>query len=135
MFGFGPPADRKARRHWWRRQIERQEQSHSTVAEFCRRLGVSPVTFYSWKRRFRDAPAEPAGIVPTSLAVPPEVSAPDAIPPFLPVSILDSSAGIELEVELANACVVRLKGPVDRYLLQAAITAAGELNGSGQGAQ
>ena len=135
MFGFGPPADRKARRHWWRRQIERQEQSHSTVAEFCRRLGVSPVTFYSWKRRFRDTPAEPAGIVPNSLAGPSEVSAPESIPPFLPVSILDSSAGIELEVELANACVVRLKGPIDRYLLQAAITAAGELNGSRQGAQ
>jgi transposase-like protein len=135
MFGFGPPTDRKARRHWWRRQIERQEQSHSTVAEFCRRLGVSPVTFYSWKRRFRDAPAEPAGIVSNPLAVPPEVSAPDSIPPFLPVSILGSSAVIELEVELANACIVRLKGPIDRCLLQAAITAAGELNGSRQGAQ
>ena len=135
MFGFGPPVDRKARRHWWRRQIERQEQSHSTVAEFCRRLGVSPVTFYSWKRRFRDAPAEPAGIVSNPLAGPPEVSASDSIPPFLPVSIVDSSASIELEVELANACVIRLKGPIDRYLLQAAITAAGELNGSRQGAQ
>ena len=133
MSGFGPPADRKARRHWWRRQIERQEQSHSTVAEFCRRLGVSPVTFYSWKRRFRDAPAEPAGIVSTSLAVPPEVSAPNAIPPFLPVSILDSSAGIELEVELANACIVRLKGAVDPELLRIAIRAAGRLGGEGRG--
>src|SRR5271170_846272 len=27
MFGFGPPASRQARREWWRRQIQRQEDS------------------------------------------------------------------------------------------------------------
>ena len=44
MVGFGPPASRQARREWWRRQIQRQKEGSLTVAEFCRRLGVSTVT-------------------------------------------------------------------------------------------
>jgi hypothetical protein len=44
MVGFGPPANRQARREWWRRQIQRQHDGSRTVAEFCRRLGVSTVT-------------------------------------------------------------------------------------------
>jgi hypothetical protein len=135
MFGFGPPVDRKARRHWWRRQIERHEQSHSTVAEFCRRAGVSTVSFYAWKRRFRDAQTEPAGTSLKPQPAPPAVSGPASIPPFLPVSIFDCGVGTRLEIELANACVVRLKGPIDTSLLQAAITAAGELDGSRRGAR
>ena len=58
MLGFGPPASRQARREWWRRQIQRQKDGRLTVAEFCRRLGVSTVTFYAWKRRFREAPPD-----------------------------------------------------------------------------
>jgi Transposase len=57
MLGFGPPASRSARREWWRRRIQRQKEGSRSVAEFCRRLGVSTVTFYAWKRRFREAPA------------------------------------------------------------------------------
>jgi hypothetical protein len=56
MFGFGPPASRPARREWWRRPIQRQKDGNLPVAEFCRRLGVSTVTFYAWKRRFREVP-------------------------------------------------------------------------------
>ena len=134
MFGFGPPADRQARRHWWRRQIERQEQSRVTVAEFCRRSGVSPVTFYSWKRRFREAPPAPPGTAPKSQPAPPASGNPASSPPFVPVSILDSTAIGQLEIELGNACTVRLKGTVDPQLLRVAIYAAGRLNGTGEGA-
>ena len=52
---------------------------------------------------------------------------------FLPVSIIHRSTTTELEIELVNGCVVRLKGSVDVGLLQAAIIAAGQLSGSGQG--
>ena len=58
MVGFGPPARRQARREWWRRQIQRQEDGGLTVAEFCRRLGVSRVTFYAWKVSIRPARVE-----------------------------------------------------------------------------
>ena len=40
----------------------------------------------------------------------------------------------QLEIELANACVVRLKGAVDPELLRIAIHAAGQLGGHERGA-
>ena len=52
---------------------------------------------------------------------------------FLPVSILDAGATGQLEIELANACVVRLKGVVDPDLLRIAIRAAGRLGNGGRG--
>ncbi len=55
-------------------------------------------------------------------------------PPFLPVSIVDAGAAGQLEVELANACVVRLKEVVDPALLRIAIRAAGRLGGERRGA-
>ena len=54
-------------------------------------------------------------------------------PAFLPVSILDAGAAGQLEIELANACIVRLKGAVDPELLRIAIRAAGRLGGDGRG--
>jgi hypothetical protein len=51
VLGFGPPQDRQARRQWWRRQIQRQQDAGVPIAEFCRRLGVAEVTFYAWRRR------------------------------------------------------------------------------------
>jgi transposase-like protein len=133
MIGFGPPADRKTRRQWWRRQVESQEQSSFTVAEFCRRLGVSTVTFYAWKRRFREAPPAfpPVPERPSARPMPEANGA--STPPFLPVSILNAGAAGQLEIELANACVVRLKGAVDPELLRIAIRVAGRLGGDGRG--
>jgi transposase-like protein len=133
MVGFGPPASRPARREWWRRQIRRQQDGRLTVAEFCRRHGVSTVTFYAWKRRFREAP--PASPVhpdrPTARPLP-EVNG-ASTPAFLPVSILDAGAAGQLEIELSNACIVRLKGAVDPELLRIAIRAAGRLGGDRRG--
>jgi hypothetical protein len=133
MVGFGPPASRQARRQWWRRQIQRQKDGSLTVAEFCRRLGVSTVTFYAWKRRLREAP-------PTSPLDPDRPSAQPmheangrSTPAFLPVSILNAGVAGQLEIELANACVVRTKGSVDPELLRIAIRAAGRLGGDGRG--
>ena len=132
MVGFGPPASRQARREWWRRQIQRQTEGSLTVAAFCRRLGVSTVTFYAWKRRFRESP--PAPSVPEGASAWPmrEVNG-ASTPAFLPVSILDAGAVGQLEIELANACIVRLKGTVDPELLRIAIHAAGRLGGDGRG--
>jgi hypothetical protein len=52
---------------------------------------------------------------------------------FVPVSLVDRRVGTHLEIELANACFVRLEGAIDPDLLQAAIAAAGQFNGSGRG--
>ena len=133
MVGFGPPANRQARREWWRRQIQRHQEGSLTVAEFCQRLGVSAVTFYAWKRRLREAlPAVP--LVPERPSARPLLEANNAsTPAFLPVSILDAGPAGQLEIELANACIVRLKGTVDPELLRIAIHAAGRLGGDQRG--
>ena len=135
MIGFGPPVDRKMRRQWWRRQVERQEKSKLTVAEFCRRSALSPITFYAWKRRLRDAaPAVP--LVPERPSARPMPEANGAsTPAFLPVSILNAGPAGQLEIELANACVVRLKGTVDPELLRIAIRAAGRHGGDRRGGE
>ena len=133
MVGSGPPASRQRRREWWHRQIQRQHEGSLTVAEFCRRLGVSTVTFHAWKRRLREAP--PASHLdperPSARPLPEANGA--STPAFLPVPILDAGAAGQLEIELANACVVRLKGAVDPGLLRIAIHAAGRLGGGRRG--
>ena len=133
MVRFGPPASRQARREWWHRQIQRQKEGRLTVAEFCRRLGVSTVTFYAWKRRFREAlPAfTPVPERPSARSMPEANGA--STPAFLPVSILNAGAAGQLEIELANACIVRLKGAIDPELVRIAIRVAGRLGGEGRG--
>jgi transposase-like protein len=133
MVGFGPPASRQARREWWRRQIQRQTEGSLTVAAFCRRLGVSTVTFYAWKRRFRESPSPPSLVPERPSARPMHEANGASTPTFLPVSIRDAGAAGQLEIELANACVVRLKGAVDPELLRIAIHAAGRLGGGLRG--
>jgi transposase-like protein len=134
MVGFGPPASRQSRREWWRRQIQYQKQGSLSVAEFCRRLGVSTVSFYAWKRRFREASAASSlrSEKPTPQSTPTTNGVPTAA--FLPVSILDAGATGQLEIALTNACVVRLSGAVDPELLRIAIRAAGRLNSGTRGA-
>jgi hypothetical protein len=91
------------------------------------------VTFYAWKRRLREAPpASP--LVPDRASARPLPEANGALTPaFLPVSILHAGPAGQLEIELANACVMRLKGTIDPELLRIAIHAAGRLGGDGQG--
>jgi transposase-like protein len=135
MVGTGLRPNHQSRVDWWRKQLQRQRKANLSVTEFCRQLGVSVTTFYYWKKRVHEAlltapqwvPAERPLRHPTSTA---GVTATN----FVPVSIVEPSAGTELEIELTNACVVRLKGVIDPSLLQAAITAAGQLDGSHQGA-
>jgi transposase-like protein len=135
MLGFGPPADRQARREWWRRQVQQQQQSQLGVAEFCRRRGIQSVTFYSWKRRFQDDSAAAAAPGSTPRPQPKALAreVPPSAAPFVPVTLVDTSAGGLLEIELGNACTVRLKGTVAPRLLRVAIAAAGRIGGMPQG--
>jgi Transposase len=123
MVGLGTPTSRQGRRGWWRRQIRRQTEGSLAVVEFCRRLGVSAVTFHAWKGRFRDSrPA--SSLVP---GVPPTRSTREAngtsTSAFLQVSIHGACAAGQREIELANARIVRLKRTVDPRLLRIAIHA------------
>lgn len=58
----------------WKRRIASQRRSQLSITEFCSREGVSPKSFYAWRRRLR----EEAAALPSSLFVPVEVSSPSA---------------------------------------------------------
>jgi hypothetical protein len=51
----------------------------------------------------------------------------------VPVTIVGGSTAAELEIELSNGCAIRLKGAVDRDLLQVAFAAAAQLGDSSRG--
>ena len=131
MLGFGPPANRQARLEWWRHQIQRQNDGNLTVAAFCRRLGVSTVTFYAWKRRFR----ETSDASPLRSEEPTPTRNGTLTPTFLPVSMPVAGVAGHLEIALSNSCVLRLTGAVDPELLRTAIRAAGRIGGGGRGAE
>jgi hypothetical protein len=100
-----------------------------SVTDFCRQLGVSITTFYYWKKRVHLVSSSlPARVVAELPSRPLAVAA-----SFVPVSLVDRRASTHLEIELANACFVRLEGVIDSSLLQAAIAATGQLRGSGRG--
>jgi|HubBroStandDraft_1064217.scaffolds.fasta_scaffold19838_1 hypothetical protein len=136
MSGTGPRTNHQSRLDWWREQLQRQQKATLSVALFCRQLGVSVASFYYWKRRVNEAVSriESPRVTVGHRSSNPIASTGGAVANFVPVSVLDPGAGTELEIELTNACVVRLRGVIDPPLLQAAITAAGQLGGSRQGA-
>jgi hypothetical protein len=130
MAATRPRTNHQPRIDWWQAQFRRQRKTNLNVADFCRQLGVSVTTFYYWKKRVDEVPPGASAHVP---GVRPSRHATTATN-FVPLSILEPTAGAELEIELTNACTVRLKGSIDPLLLQAAITAAGQLDGCRQGA-
>jgi len=134
MVGTALRANYQSRVDWWRGQFQRQRKVNLSVTEFCRQLGVSVTTFYYWKKRVHEVPPTAPQRVPKehpSRHLSSTVSARAAN--FIPVPIFEPTVGTQLEIELTNACVVRLTGVIDPPLLQAAITAAGQLNGSREG--
>jgi transposase-like protein len=134
MLGFRPPTERKARRQWWRRHIERQQDAGISVAEFCRRHAVHPTTFYAWRRRLGLGPvpaqATPVGWSPSPRRQPDTGGEPAT---FLPVSLRGAETTAQLEIALGNNRVVRLSGAINAQLLRAAIRAAGQLDAHDRG--
>jgi len=134
MRGMKSPTERESRLEWWRCQVSRQQSAGVSVAEFCRQLGVTVSTFNYWRDRVREAHRTGARPVATECSTQSAIaSATAGAASFVPVSILNHSASTQLEIELTNGCAVRLTGSVDPGLLQAAISAAGQLDGPGRG--
>jgi hypothetical protein len=92
--------------------MARRRESRLTVAEFCRREGVSTASFYLWRRRLSppDRASSPRGVRPSS-------------PLFAPLSVVAAS----IEIELPNGAVVRVPSTSGEAALSAAIRAAGGL--------
>lgn len=90
----------------WRRRIAKQRRSRSSIAEFCSAEGVSPNSFYAWRRRLREYDA--AG--PRS-----ELLVPIEVPP--------SWAPAGVRMELPGGAVVILPAEASAELVAAAIGA------------
>lgn len=121
-----------ARHEEWRRRLERFSGWSGTVAEFCRREGVTQGTFYLWRKRLPGEGAL-AGAVGSGRhrdAGRARGDAPQGAP-FVELSLTGTAAMVE--IELPNGAVVRV--PAEREAtLRVAIGAAGELGGSSQDA-
>lgn len=103
------------RRELWRRRLREFDRGTATVAEFCRRVGVSDAAFYQWRRKLASPVAEPN--TPVSMA--------EKVPAlsFLPIEITgrdDQTARIE--VVFPNGTRVLVPGR-DRATLSAVIAA------------
>src|SRR5262245_41188765 len=86
-----------ATRHAWQERLQRFRTSGLTVPDFCDREGISPASFYAWKRRLQDgaAPAHP-----------------DA-PRLVPVHVVPAPASARVELVLPSGCVLRLSPNCD----------------------
>jgi hypothetical protein len=131
----GLPSEQESRIEWWRRLIVRQQTASVPLSQFCQQVGITTRKFYYWRQRLREMDAASPGfrITPSGPSQPASTVSRGTATAFLPVSIIGGGTTTELEIELANGCAVRLKGSVDVGLLQAAISAAGQLNGPGRG--
>jgi hypothetical protein len=99
------------RRRLWADRLQRFDQTDLTLAEFCRREGVSVQTFYYWKNKLRPA-------APTRHAQP--LDAAD----FLPLSL--PSGGATLDILLPGGAILKLQADSDLRLVANLLRALGE---------
>lgn len=91
----------------WRRRIAKQRRSHLSIAEFCSQEGVSPKSFYAWRRRLGE---DDSGVSPSRLFVPVE----------LPASTTPAGG---VRIELPRGAVLTLPADAAVALVTAAIHA------------
>lgn len=107
----------------WRKRLAKFRRSGLTVAEFCRREGISQPSFYHWRRRLEDG----KGIAKSRRANRP---AGPATVEFLPLHM--TSAAAVAEVEFPNG--VRVRVPAESIeALRAAVLAGSQLCREGKG--
>lgn len=119
-----------ARHEVWRRRLERFSGWSGTVAEFCRREGVTQGSFYVWRKRLPREGALPGAVGSARLrdAARARDDAQQGAQ-FLELSLTGTVAIVE--IELPNGAVVRV--PAEREAtLRVAIGAVGELGSSGR---
>jgi hypothetical protein len=98
----------------WRKRLQRFDRCQLTLAEFCRREGLTVGAFYTWRRKLRPKPVADQPTRPTF------------VPLRLAASADRSSTAREVRLQLPNGTRVRLAQP-DEGSLRALIAAAGAL--------
>jgi len=99
----------------WRERLARQAAGPWSVAEFCRREGVSQPSFYQWRKRLGST--RPRGHSGASRRDATDV---EFVSVELPASL--SSAGIQ--IDLPNGAVVRLPGNAGAEMIAMVVQAA-----------
>ena len=85
----------------WRRWIAQWQTSGSSVTAFCARHGLSPASFYAWRKTLRRRDAERTAFVPVHV-----------------VADLAAAPARPLEVVLADGRVVRVAPGFDAATLR-----------------
>ena len=98
-----PRRSRDATRQLWAERLARFASAEQSVAAFCAREGVSPNSFFYWKRQLA-APSSP----------------PDAGPLFLPVRVTPAAP---VEVALPSGAVVRIAPGCDLSFVRSLVDA------------
>ena len=99
--------DPVATRRLWVERLERFGRANQTVAQFCAAEGVSPPSFYVWKRTLaREAPS------------------PDPVRPTLvPIRLTASPAGPPIEVAFPSGTVMRFPADARPEVIAAVVLA------------
>jgi hypothetical protein len=108
----------------WRRRLARFGRSNWTIAEFCRREGVSIATFYHWRKRLGFA----AGKLPARDVRGPQAQARRDTSPFVAVSVatpviaeIEFPNGVRIRVPATNVQALRAAVRAGRRLCQAEV--------------
>jgi transposase len=102
-----PRRDPVATRRLWAERLDRFRRANQTVAQFCAAEGVSPPSFYVWKRAL-------AGEAPS----------PDPVRPALvPIRLTTSPAGSPIEVEFPSGTVLRFPADARPEVIAAVVLA------------
>jgi transposase len=97
-----PRRSREATRQLWSERLARFSAAEQSVAAFCAAEGVSPNSFFYWKRQL--APSSP----------------PDAAALFLPVRVTSAAP---VEIVLPNGAVLRIAPGCDLAFVRSLINA------------
>ena len=89
-------------REYWRRVIADQEASGSSVRQYCREHGIGEQSFYTWRRRLREAQPVRFALVDTS-------------------GLRTSERSPELELVLATGERLRIGAGVDAATLRTVV--------------
>jgi hypothetical protein len=99
----------------WRQRLMRFERSSMSAVAFCVKEGVSTPSFYAWRQRLRQTPAQQA----THPTVPPA-----DVAHLVPVHVLPAAAPVE--VVLPGGMVLRLTPGCDLDFVRALVATLGE---------
>ena len=84
-------------RQLWQQRLERFRDGGLTTSAFCDREGISPASFYAWRRRLQGDPAPNTADVAR----------------LVPVRLVTPSAGAPVELVLPSGAVLRLSPDTD----------------------